>query len=58
MNDPQIVPVEDFIESLQGRVIEGGEVNSDGMHLNLDDGRTLIVLGVVYVGRTMKETVQ
>lgn len=45
-----IVDVPTFVESVSGRTITDGEVNEDGLHLYLDDGRILIILGVVYVG--------
>jgi hypothetical protein len=54
----QIVNTEDFIMSVRGRSIEDGEVNEDGLHLHLDDGRVLIILGIVYVGSLDKETLQ
>lgn len=53
-----IVSANDFIESVQGLVIEGGAVNEDGLHLMLGDGRVLVILGVVYVGNFEKETLQ
>jgi hypothetical protein len=54
----QIVPVPSFIDSISGQTITGGEVNDDGLHLYLDDGRVLIILGVVCVGELEKETLQ
>jgi hypothetical protein len=53
-----IVQIDDFISSVMGRSIEDGEVNEDGLHLYLDDGRVLIILGIVYVGSLEKETLQ
>lgn len=53
-----IVTTDEFIETITGRQIIGGEENPDGMHLHLDDGRVLIVVGVVYVGRIIKDTLQ
>jgi hypothetical protein len=52
----QIVSVPNFIDSISGQTITGGEVNDDGLHLYLDDGRVLVVLGVV--GLLDKETLQ
>lgn len=54
----EIVSVDDFIDSLKGVVIEGGDLNDDGMYLRLDDGRVLIIAGIVYVGRLENETLQ
>ena len=54
----QIVSVPDFIDSVRGKTIDDGEVNEDGLHLYLDDGRVLIVLGIVYVGELEKGTLQ
>lgn len=53
-----IVTPEELIDAIRGRVIEGGDVNEDGMHLLLDDGRVLVLLGIVYTGRFVKETLQ
>lgn len=52
-----IVSTDDFIDSIRGRVISGGDVNDDGMHLILDDGRVLVIQGYVFVGR-LQETLQ
>ena len=54
----EIVSVDDFINSLIGVVIEGGDTNEDGMHLRLNDWRVLIIAGIVYVGRLEKESLQ
>lgn len=54
----EIVSTDDFIDSLRGVVIEGGDSNADGMHLNLSDGRVLVIAGIVYVGRLESETLQ
>lgn len=54
----EIVSIDDFIDSLKGSVIDGGDVNEDGMHLRLGDGRVLVIAGVVYVGKLEKETLQ
>ena len=54
----EIVNSDEFLDSIRGRVTEGGDVNVDGMHLLLDDGRVLIISGVVFVGRLVKETLQ
>lgn len=53
----EIVSVDDFIDSVRGIVIEGGDVNSDGLHLQLNDGRVLVIAGVVYMIRP-KESLQ
>lgn len=49
---------DDFVDSIRGMSIEGGEVNEDGLHLYLSDGRVLIILGIVYVGQLEKGTLQ
>jgi hypothetical protein len=47
----QIVSVPNFIDSISGQTITGGEVNDDGLHLYLGDGRVLVILeGVVCIG--------
>jgi hypothetical protein len=49
--------VPNFIDSISGQTITGGEVNEDGLHLYLDDGRILIFVGVIGL-LTQKETLQ
>lgn len=34
------------MESIKGRVITGGDVQGDGMHIFLDDGRIIVVAGL------------
>lgn len=53
-----IISPDEFVESIRGLSVDGGEVNSDGLHLFLSDGRVLVILGVVYVGNFEKETLQ
>jgi hypothetical protein len=55
----QIVSIPNFIDSVSGQTITGGEVNDEGLHLYLDDGRVLLFVdGIVFVGRLEKETLQ
>ena len=42
--------VSDLMEAVSGRVISGGDVTEDGMHLYLDDGKVLIFAGAFVVG--------
>jgi hypothetical protein len=53
-----IVNPEEFLDSIIGRSVTGGEVNTDGLHLFLSDGRALIILGIVCVCDLEKETLQ
>jgi len=39
-----------MLDAITGRVIVGGELTDDGMHINLDDGRILIFDGDFIVG--------
>ena len=36
---------EDILEGVFGRTITSGEVNEDGLHLSLSDGRVIIIVG-------------
>lgn len=54
----QLADIESFIETLTGRAITGGDVDHEGMHLFLDDGRVLVIVGIVYAGILEKETMQ
>lgn len=45
-----IVTAETLMDELSGLKITGGEINNDGMHLYLDDGRVLIMEGAFIVG--------
>ena len=54
-----LVSVPNFIESISGQTITGGEVNGDELHLYLDDGRILVFIeGIVCIGSFDKETLQ
>jgi len=55
INTPQEV-----FESLKDAVITGGDVNDDGLHVYLSDGRVLMFVGdfLVYVGVTNKSALQ
>ena len=46
----------DFMASIQGFRIDGGEVTSDGMHMYLSDGRILVISGNFMVGVLTPET--
>lgn len=51
--NPHVCEVEDFLKSLVGAKISGGEETKEGMRLYLDDGRVFIFSGyfVIYTGR-------
>jgi len=49
---------EALIEEITGLVICGGGVETEGMHLHLDDGRTLVISGYFAVGLLQAETLQ
>lgn len=49
---------DEFIQALRGARIEGGGVDEEGLHVFLDDGRVLVILGIVYVGTINHETLQ
>ena len=36
---------EDILAGIEGRTITSGEVNEDGLHLSLSDGRVIIIVG-------------
>lgn len=53
-----ITDPDEVIESIVGKSITGGAVEKDGMHLYLDDGRVVIILGIFYVGKLDTVTLQ
>ena len=57
-DDLRLTDTDEVIDSITGKSITGGGVEHDGMHLYLDDGRVIIILGVFYVGYCEKETLQ
>ena len=59
MNIPLTTPSE-FMESIRGHAIDGGDFTQDGMHLFLDDGRVIVLTGtfVAFVGSFQKQTLQ
>ena len=59
MNPPITSPAE-FMESIRGHAIDGGDFTQDGMHLFLDDGRVIVLTGtfVAFVGSFQKQTLQ
>lgn len=46
------------IEEITNKVILGGDIGEDGMHLLLAGGQTLIVIGNFSVGLLSAETLQ
>lgn len=36
---------DDFLDALAGQKIVSAEVTDDGMHMHLEDGRTVILMG-------------
>ena len=46
----ELDPVEDALSMIYGRKIIDGSVTSGGMHLSLDDGTTLVIVGTFYAG--------
>ncbi len=57
MNLPATSP-EEFVESVTGHSVTGGGYDSEGLHLFLDDGRVVIIMGYVFIGTMEKETLQ
>lgn len=59
MNIPLVTGPE-FMDSITGRTISGGNVTDDGVHFFLDDGRVVIMTGafLVFVGNLEKRTLQ
>lgn len=53
-----ISPSEDLVKSVTGRSIVGGGVAYDGLHLELDDGRYLVFLGVIALCPLEKSSLQ
>lgn len=51
---------EDFLTALEGQKIVSAEVNEDGMHMHLEDGRTVVLVGsfVGYIGVLQKYSIQ
>lgn len=49
-----------LMDELTGRIIYGGDVTDDGMHIALDDGRILVITGAFVVGLVQlgKESLQ
>jgi len=46
------------IEEITNKVIIGGDISSDGCHLFLSDGKTLVIIGAVGIGLLSPETLQ
>ena len=40
----------DLMDLITGRIIYGGSMQMDGMHINLDNGTSIIVIGDFQVG--------
>lgn len=55
-----IVEPSDFCDSITGAVIDDFELNDDGVHFQLKDGRVLIITGVfqMFVGTVERGTIQ
>ena len=50
---------DEFIDTVSGHAILGGGFDEEGLHLALDDGRYIFIIGgMVYVGKLEKETLQ
>ena len=59
MNPVPVVPGNDFMDSISGHVINGGDITDDGMHIFLDDGRVVIFTGqfMAFVGMLDKRSI-
>ena len=50
--------VEEAIEAIVGRTVVSGDISDDGLHLWLDDGRVLIVIGIIAVCEVNQNSIQ
>lgn len=51
---------DDFLTALEGQKIISAEVTDDGMHMHLEDGRTVILVGSFcgYIGVLEQHSIQ
>jgi len=59
--DTRVTDLSELVTAMQGaRVVGGGYDEPDGIHLELDDGRYLVITGVFVIGlcRVARETLQ
>lgn len=60
MDEEALQAVEDLSRRLEGRTIvrAGLDVNQDGFHMELDDGRVFIVVGLLGLYQPVEQTLQ
>lgn len=58
MDELELAGVDELIASVSGRTILGGSLGEGGMHLEMDDGRYLVIIGLVAVVRVEKASLQ